>query len=1220
MKIKNKGYIIGIISILVLASSISIFVPFISNHVSKHSKNSMLDFTKEYSPIRGVITGDNNQATQSLIKRLSSVVEYVTNSVIPKQNKLKCSILGGTDDSDVNHKKSELASFNSKTWIGKNRYSKETNATISNSVQRLKDEDKKINTIISAIKIHPYTYQAYLNKDGIIIPNIDFFINNENSITNLKSSKISNNLYTIGNTNPSINSVSLATEEATFSAKAISKSGMSLTRAVFSNISFTAKIITFNTKINGFQFASTTTIKGNDKSTSNTMIPSSNSLNIKNSEFIGTTAPFINDSFYLSSNKINLSKSLSRNNTLLINSDAVSASNYSSNNIIFGIANINYNGVSQFRYNKLLYSLLIVYPLVIAPILFHSLVGMSVLTIEFIGHKLDKRIKKNVNAPDNLSEAQPIVEPIPPVAQPIADPISPVAQSIADSIPPVAQSIADSIPPVAQPIADSIPPVDEPIIDPFISQAEQRSDNPPIIFPDPEANDDDGHVSSDTENEEERIPTRASYDENSKELVVKSNTNDAIPGSQSVEINEWITQKNQLLQDIDTVIDRCYNKEVGQEELTANKTATEVTILWSKWTSLEEKVKRGGEFSQVDNVQVFRYELKLMLDKLIIIVNFRKELQKRDDGANDNRRNLENTLPKADKDINEVAEEATDDIIDDGSTDIGSSTLSDILKNSLTDIHPLNTNDVLEESSDTNDESIDNILTGMLWYSRSFSEVNNISDSMTFVNSEQKDIPLPIPVIPTENVIPSVPQINSIPVPESTTALPAISTWEIIPTLPTITMPELIIPKKIPPLPRVARTKKSYSLEHLDYEIKRANENLRAVGQTLDNAKSIQSLSDKNREIISCRDILNKTKQDIDNITQLIAKESTQDRMKYSKESIKLFELKNNLDAELLNLELKTKSLVVPQEMTMTRENLEPAIDKQVTNSTTRKEITNTRRIIIHEPKDPEIPLPIIEFITAVRNTPTPEEIASNQMKQEIQEYFNKINRFRNEFILDNADLFLQGDAQYGLLKQQFIDSTLDFSNRINPPSVIPYKERSKNSLFFSDQARIINYRLKGATQNIEQQEIKLEKQYKKFQGAQRKSMIENEKINNEKRMNALQNEIKRRVSELNKESGLISYGDIGAYNEITQNKIDELEAELGINILNVNFKEKIRARIPGMRDISNNWTLIRKESFITNSKVVIAKTGRIEPNSRWYQGKIFNIEKDLLAVFGTDI
>ena len=415
MKIKNKGYIIGIISILMLASSISIFVPFISNHILKHSKNSLLNFPKKYSPIRGDMP-DNNQTSNILIKRLSSVVEYVTNSVIPKQNKLKCSILGGTDDSGVNHKKSELASFNSKTWIGKNRYSKETDATISNSVQRLKDEDKKINTIISVIKIHPYTYQAYLNKDGIIIPNIDFFINNENSITNLKSSKISNNLYTIGNTNPSINSVSLATEEATFSAKAISKSGMSLTRAVFSNISFTAKIITFNTKINGFQFASTTTIKGNDKSTSNTMIPSSNSLNTKNSEFIGTTAPFINDSFYLSSNKINLSKSLSRNNTLLINSDAVSASNYSSYNIVFGIANINYNGVSQFRYNKLLYSLLIAYPLAIAPFIFHISVGMSLLTIEFINHKLDKRIKKNVNAPDNQSEAQPIDNPlIPPV-------------------------------------------------------------------------------------------------------------------------------------------------------------------------------------------------------------------------------------------------------------------------------------------------------------------------------------------------------------------------------------------------------------------------------------------------------------------------------------------------------------------------------------------------------------------------------------------------------------------------------------------------------------------------------------------------------------------------------------------------------------------------------------------------------------------------------------
>ena len=175
MKKKNKEYIIGIISILLLASSISIFIPFISNHVPKHSKNSLLSFKKKYSLIRA--SNNNNQTQRTLINKLYTVVDYITNSVITNQNKLKYMILGEADNKDGKSQSFQLATLNKfSSIIGINKYSSGTVATINNSIKKLQGEDKKINSIISIIKKHPYTYQTYINNDGIIIPNVDFFL------------------------------------------------------------------------------------------------------------------------------------------------------------------------------------------------------------------------------------------------------------------------------------------------------------------------------------------------------------------------------------------------------------------------------------------------------------------------------------------------------------------------------------------------------------------------------------------------------------------------------------------------------------------------------------------------------------------------------------------------------------------------------------------------------------------------------------------------------------------------------------------------------------------------------------------------------------------------------------------------------------------------------------------------------------------------------------
>ena len=391
MKVKSKEYVIGVISILIIATSISIFVPSISNNIAKNNKNYLNISIKKYNSPE--ISNNINQSSQTLIRNLSGVVEYVTNSVITKQNELESSILGGTDISGKKHKRSQLSSVNKYSPIGFNRYSKEVYATINNSSDRLKSENKKIDKIIGIIKNHPYNYDIYLNNEGIVIPNTDFFTNNNGPVS-LKNTTISNNLYSVVSNNPSINSVSFASEESTLGASAISKSGVSLAKVIFKNISFTANIITFNPDINEYQFETPTTTLNSINSSK--IIPAKNkSLNMNSSEFSKSISSQHNNSLHYVSNRIFLTESLSRNYINLYSNNI----HYHVDN--FGTANISYNHVYQYKYNKVLYSLLIVFVFPIYPLV----IGTSIATTVFVIRYKDKKAKlKNNSAvnPENI--------------------------------------------------------------------------------------------------------------------------------------------------------------------------------------------------------------------------------------------------------------------------------------------------------------------------------------------------------------------------------------------------------------------------------------------------------------------------------------------------------------------------------------------------------------------------------------------------------------------------------------------------------------------------------------------------------------------------------------------------------------------------------------------------------------------------------------------------
>ena len=396
MKVINKKYIIGIITSLVLVSSISVLVPIIKQYSESYSKNSiLLNAANEYKGAN--LSGNSvNQTTSSLIINLSYVREYISSSVLQKQKILELSIVGShydkADISDTHYKESELATLNRTSLVKKNRYRNQAIATINNSKNYLNSEDKVISQIIPILKEHPYTYSSYLSLNGLIIPNINFFLNSDKSFTfnnlNSKTSNISNNKYEINNNSNNLNSVAFSSEENVVSAKALSTAGSSLTKAWFQQVSFNAKIVTFNTHTNSYEYAKATSKDITKDSISSTQ-SNNNLIGTDNSEIISGSNFKDDDSSYFNLSRNNLSQTDSTFN------DNIPASiikpipsvinpvlpNYFNTHLgVIAKATIKYKSVASYTHNMLWYN-------------FGGLLASTLVTT--IGYGIYRKVIKN---------------------------------------------------------------------------------------------------------------------------------------------------------------------------------------------------------------------------------------------------------------------------------------------------------------------------------------------------------------------------------------------------------------------------------------------------------------------------------------------------------------------------------------------------------------------------------------------------------------------------------------------------------------------------------------------------------------------------------------------------------------------------------------------------------------------------------------------------------
>ena len=361
MKIKHHGIAIWIVLSLVIASSISTVIPAINHYAERHSKNSILLSTQKKYSKTSILNNNNNSTVNSLAKNLSYVQEYISASVLQKQKILELSIVGSkrdkNDKSDKPYKESEIGFFNRTSLTKKNRYVKQAVATINNSKNSLNEENNVISQIIPILKAHPYTYTYYLSKQRLIIPNIGFFINPFSSLnSNMQTSGISNNVYNINNNNSNLNGVAFNSEEQGLGAQAISSAGSSLSKVWFHQISFKAKIITFDKNTNSYQYAVPTT-----RNTNNVTYTSSLKSNIikTDSQSISENNNPSNNSLYLNSNSNLLSQMYS-----LLSKKSQSFSSINNNNIpsnfnkhdgVYAMATIKYDSITEFKHNQLWY-------------------------------------------------------------------------------------------------------------------------------------------------------------------------------------------------------------------------------------------------------------------------------------------------------------------------------------------------------------------------------------------------------------------------------------------------------------------------------------------------------------------------------------------------------------------------------------------------------------------------------------------------------------------------------------------------------------------------------------------------------------------------------------------------------------------------------------------------------------------------------------------------
>ena len=232
-KKKLKVLIFSISSLIMLSSVVF-------SALVNLNKRNVLNTTEKKNSLKKVYRNTNTYTTNTLVNNLNSIRDYL-GEIQTKQKTLL---------DDIND-----SAFHTIQKHGaiKHKYIHHANTIIDDADASLKKEVPLLKDIAIIISVHPYNYEYYLSVKHYIIPNYNFFITKNANTNNKIDRSIDNLSYVLAKKN-SLNNISLASEEATFSTKKIATTSSKILTAAFRDYHFNANIICFNIENNSFEF------------------------------------------------------------------------------------------------------------------------------------------------------------------------------------------------------------------------------------------------------------------------------------------------------------------------------------------------------------------------------------------------------------------------------------------------------------------------------------------------------------------------------------------------------------------------------------------------------------------------------------------------------------------------------------------------------------------------------------------------------------------------------------------------------------------------------------------------------------------------------------------------------------------------------------------------------------------------------------------------------
>ena len=241
MKILKYSKVLAILMISIIAGSVitkskSLFLN--RNHANKVNSSNI----RSYYNIKN--NSNNLPESKKYLYKLKQTKSFL-NQIKAKQSKLKKTIT-----------KSSFYKMQKDSLFIKHTFETNSKRSIDSANKALTNEMLVISNAIAIINDHPYNYNYFLNKQNIVLPNLDFLDNNFGPVKKHNSkNNLTNLTYSISNnSNNNLNKISSYSEENSLGIGQNYTLGKTIFQTIGKSFEFKSELITFNKNDNEFEY------------------------------------------------------------------------------------------------------------------------------------------------------------------------------------------------------------------------------------------------------------------------------------------------------------------------------------------------------------------------------------------------------------------------------------------------------------------------------------------------------------------------------------------------------------------------------------------------------------------------------------------------------------------------------------------------------------------------------------------------------------------------------------------------------------------------------------------------------------------------------------------------------------------------------------------------------------------------------------------------------